>query len=589
MVRKTIWLLVSSLMVLSLVIASCGGGETETETETGTGTETGGGYAPRTEPKYGGQFVRIGLGDYRSIDYAAARDMFTPMLMGEELLMGDWTRGPAGTGENNWDGGFAGFISQLTGKLAESWEMPDSETLLYHIRKGVHWWDKPPANGREMTADDVVWNLERIFSSNLSYLYNSYTTVDKQPRSFEAIDDYTVEVKVKPEWQGLMATVVGDFAWHICPDAIEANGGKPLDVDQWQDFIGTGAYMMSNWVTSSYIEFEKNPNYWQTDPINKGNKLPYPDGIKESIIADKSTQLAAFRTGKADMVSWGINWEDVEQLTAQHPELLTYSHPAASISFIWPRLDKDYPWNDIRVRYAMNLAVNQQDILDNYYGGYADLLAWPYPNLKVFSPVYTPLEEQSQIVQDLFGYDPERAKELLAEAGYPDGFKCKVDCSSAQTDYLSIYKEYLAAVGIDMELANLENSVYMSVWIGGTYEQMLYANDYVGNAYRMMCMTEASIWNYSRFKADKTEAAVQTISENLGKNDTVVAATMKEIGPWELEQSVPIYMPGPHAFVVWWPWLQNFYGAVEGGGYSNLDEYIMYIWLDTNMKKGMGY
>ncbi|MFC1948093.1 ABC transporter substrate-binding protein [Chloroflexota bacterium] len=581
MVKKTLWLLVSCLMVLSLVIASCGGGEEEEPGEEG--------YASRTEPKYGGTFNRIGLGDYRTIDYAAGRDMFTPMLMGEELLMGDWARGPAGTEENNWDGGFAGFISMLTGKLAESWSMPDNETLLYNIREGVHWWDRAPANGRELVADDIVWNLERIFTSNVTYLYSSYTTVDKQPRSFKAIDDYTVEVKVKPEWQGLMATVVGDFAWHICPDAIEGNGGEPLQTDDYLKFIGTGPYMIENIVTSSYMEFKKNPNYWQTDPINKGNELPYADGIKEAIIADKSTQLASFRTGKADMMSWGIAWEDVEQLTGQNSELLVYSHPAASISFVWPRLDKDLPWNDINVRYAMNLAVNQQEIADEYYGGYADLLSWPYPNLKVFSPVYTPMEEQSQIVKDLFGYDPERAKELLAEAGYPDGFKCKVDCSSAQTDYLSIYKEYLAAVGIELELANLEQSVYMSVWIGQTYEQMIYANDYIGNAYRMMCMTEASIWNYSKFKHERTENAVQIISENLGKDDSKVAKAMKDIGPWELEQAVPIYMPGPHAFVIWWPWLQNFYGAVEGGGYSNLDEYITYLWIDTKMKEGMGY
>jgi len=594
-------------MVLSLVIASCGTATTEKETVTEeegsdkvvvTESETGGTSEEKVEEekelvsdpktsKYGGTFVRLRIGDINNWDYAAGRDMFTISLMGEELLMGDWKRGPAGTNENDWTGGFAGFISMLTGKLAESWEMPDNETLLYRIRPGIHWWNKPPANGREVTADDIVWNINRHFSEKLSYLYNSYTPVGKAPLSATALDKHTVEVKVKPEWQGLMATVVGDFVWYLCPDVVTANGGKPIT--DYNQFIGTGCFMISDYVRSSSVTYVRNPDYWQTDPLNQGNKLPYPDAMKELMIADASSQQAAFRTGKIDMMGLAA-WEDVELFQREHPELLLKSSPASSINLIWPREDNAaLPFKDINVRYAMNLAVNKQAILDDYYGGHADMLGWPYPNLKVFGPVYTPLEEQSQIVKDLFGYDPERAKKLLADAGYPNGFKFKLDCASVQTDFLSIVKADLAKVNIDMELSNLEWSVYMSVWTGGKYTDALYANDYVGNAYRMMCMTEASIWNYAKYKNPKTEEAVQKISQALGKDDVTVAKVMKEIGPWELEQAVPIYLPSPHSFTIWWPWLQNFYGATGGGGYSNLDEYIMYLWLDTKMKASMGF
>ena len=64
---------------------------------------------------------------------------------------------------------------------------------------------------------------------------------------------------------------------------------------------------------------------------------------------------------------------------------------------------------------------------------------------------------------------------------------------------------------------------------------------------------------------------------------------MKEIAPFELEQAVPIYLPSPHSFTIWWPWFQNFYGGRGGGGYANLDEYVMYTWIDTEMKESMGY
>jgi peptide/nickel transport system substrate-binding protein len=576
MVKKIAWLLVSCLMVLSLVIASCGGEEEETEE---------GGYASPETPKYGGTFTRIRGTDPIGWDYAVSRDMFSQMLMGEELLMGDWARGPAGTNENDWTGGFGGFIGMLTGKLAESWEMPDDETLIYNIRHGIHWWDKPPANGRELTAEDIAWNIMRHFTETNAYLYNSYVALGKGPKSATALDKYTVEVKVPAEWQGLMATVVGDFVWYLCPDVVEMYG----DSNDPEQFIGTGCFMFKDYTEASSIEYERNPDYWQYDPLHPKNQLPYMDGIKELIIADKSTQLAAFRTGQVDMMGFGITWEDKDELLKQHPELLVKATPSASITLIWPRLDKGLPFDDINVRYAMNLAVNQQEILEDYYNGNADLLGWPYANLPVFSPIYTPLEEQPQIVQDLFGYDVERAKQLLVDAGYPDGFSCRVDASAAVSDFLSIIREYLLKIGIDMELANLEEGLYWNVRQAGTYESMIWSNDYVGNAFRLMCMTKGSVWNYSRFEHEKTEEAVKIVSEAIGKDDALVAKTLKEIGPFELEQAVPIYLPSPHVFTMWWPWYQNFYGATGGGGYSNLDEYIMYTWIDTDMKAKMGY
>jgi peptide/nickel transport system substrate-binding protein len=588
MVKKVIWVLVCCLMALSLVIASCGNGGTESSD--GDTTSTPGdeeevvSTSPDT-PKYGGTFTRIRLTDPMGWDYAVSRDMFTQMMMGEELLGGDWKRGPAGSGENDWTGGFGGFINQLTGKLAESWEMPDNETLLYHIRPGIHWWDKAPANGRELLAEDIAWNIMRHFTETNAYLYNSYVALGKGPTSATALDKYTVEVKVPSEWQGLMATVVGDFVWSLCPDVVEMYG----DSNDPNNFIGTGAYMFKDYKEASSIEYVKNPNYWQNDPLNPENQLPYMNGIKELIIADKSTQLAAFRTGQIDMMSFGLTWEDKDLLLEQFPEMLVKATPSASITLIWPRLDMNLPFDDIKVRQAMNMAINQQEILDDYYNGNADMLGWPYADLPVFSPIYTPLDEQPQIVQDMFGYNVEKAKELMVEAGYPDGFKCKVDASAAVSDFLSIIKNYLEDIGVEMELSNLEEGVYWSVRQAGTYESMIWSNDYVGNAFRMMCMTKGSVWNYSRFEHPKTEEAVKTVSASLGKDDALVAKTLKEIGPFELEQAVPIYLPSPHVFTMWWPWYQNFYGATGGGGYSNLDEYIQYTWIDTAMKADMGY
>ncbi len=150
-------------------------------------------------------------------------------------------------------------------------------------------------------------------------------------------------------------------------------------------------------------------------------------------------------------------------------------------------------------------------------------------------------------------------------------------------------KEYLKDINVELEINTLEFSVYMSVWMGGTYEQAFYGSDYLVKPQEMMCMIEGSTYNYSRVSDARIQAAYKTITENQGKNDAKVIETLKDIGPYELELAVPLYLPSAHSFSVWWPWFQNFYGAVGGGGNANNDDYLPYFWVDASMKTAMGY
>ena len=554
-------------------------------------------YDDSTVPEYGGIHNRIRTSNWEVWDYAIPPYMVDISLMGEELLGGDWTKGPAGTNENDWTSGYGGFTDTLTGRLAEDWEMPDSETIIYHIRQGIHWWDKEPANGRELTAEDVAWNIERHFTSPRSLHYNAYNKTGKSPLSITATDRYTVEVKVDPQWQGLMAAVIGDHMWMLCPDAVEANGGEPLA--SWQQFIGTGPFMIDNYVKDTYIEFVRNPDYWQTDPLNPENRLPYADGIKDTIIhyaiLDSGSPYAhqaglikaAFKFGRVDFISTltkVLTWEEVDELKAEFTALGVKPFAGSTATFLWPRLDNtELPFNDIRIRRAMNLAVNKQELVDDYYYGHADLLVWPYPDLPVFDRIYTPLEEQSQAVQDLFGYDIERARELMAEAGYPDGFEFTI--YSDKSEFLMIIKEYLKDIDIDMkiryaiELAGMDTSD----------EQAFYGDANLLKPQDMASVIEGSPFNYSRINDPRIQQAYMSVSRYTGINDSEVARILKEIGPYILEQAVPVFFPTPQSFVMWWPWLQNYYGAVGGGGNDNIDEYLMYFWIDTDMKTAMGY
>ena len=114
----------------------------------------------------------------------------------------------------------------------------------------------------------------------------------------------------------------------------------------------------------------------------------------------------------------------------------------------------------------MNMAVNKKALVDSYYGGHAALLGYPWPPTRTYDQIYTPLEEQSKAVQDLFIYNPDKAKQLLKEAGYPNGFKTSIVCdgSSTQLDLLSIVREDLLKVGVEMEIQPKETGVYISIY-----------------------------------------------------------------------------------------------------------------------------
>jgi peptide/nickel transport system substrate-binding protein len=291
--------------------------------------------------------------------------------------------------------------------------------------------------------------------------------------------------------------------------------------------------------------------------------------------------------GKVDTLSTGTmavsGWEDINYLKRKCPELKVKEFSSPSVYMIWPRLDKALPFSDIKVRYAMNMAVNKQELVDDYYFGHAELLAWPYPNLPVFKRIYTPLKAQPQIVQDLFGYDINRARELMTEAGYPDGFSFTLYSYADQYDFLLLIKEYLKAININMDLEIMNN------WMGGSYEEATYGSDYLLKPQEMMSMVKGSQSNYSRVNDVRIQEAYSQVSRYIGRDDTMVTRILKEICPYELELAVPIYLPLGHSYVMWQPWLQNFYGAIGGGGNDNPDEYLAYFWIDSDMKAVIGH
>ena len=326
---KIVWLVVSSLLVVALGLASCGPAVTEEEEEEIVTEEEEEEVAEEeeeeppvsNEPTYGGVLVQ-GLAAGPSIfDTTEGGKWMAPTLKltNESLLTGDWAKGPAGTAEENWryvDG--MPNPDVLAGALAESWDLADPQTLVLTIRQGVHWHDKPPTNGREMTADDIAFSLNRLWDSPKSYQASS------MPRgsfieSITATDKWTVTIRTLPGKTGEVWEAAVGWSRIVPRDAVEFYG----DLNDWENTIGTGPFILTDYIDQSSVTFERNANYWMKDPLRPQNQLPYVDGVKWLIIPDLSTRLAALRTAKVDMLEGtlgaGISWEDGEDLLRTSP------------------------------------------------------------------------------------------------------------------------------------------------------------------------------------------------------------------------------------------------------------------------------
>ncbi len=595
--KKIVWLLVSSLMVAALLLASCAPAAPPEEVAPPEEAAPPEEVAPPEEaappgpevPKYGGSFTGILEVDLLGYDdfYDSLTKAYTLQLTNETIQIGDWTKGPAGTGELTW------WVANLVMQeneiplIAESYEIPDPNTVVIHVRKGIHFALNAAseasrlAGGREMTAEDVAFSLERNGLDPKGYLYRTHP---KWMVSATATDKYTVLVKcIDSEQNRTAMAFTAMFSGNtIKPrEVIEKYG----DLRDWRNSVGTGAFMLVDVVPASSYTLKKNPTYWMKDPLHPKNQLPYLDDVTLLFIPDMSTRLAAIRTAKADW-AWNLSWEDGESLVKTTPELQYKRGMAGKVWCLFMRTDKpELPFDDVRVRRALYMATDLQAIKDELYGGNAELLASPVS--RVFPAAYTPLEQMPESVQELFRYNPEKAKQLLAEAGYPNGFKTKILCFSQYVDMLSVIKDQWTKIGVDLQIDQREYTVFKSIQVANKHEEMVIYDPSLGRPHQLyywrpgaqfnMSTVDDPILNDYRAKMFEFEA----IKDPAYRNEL-----MKKAAIHEISQAYEIQLPVPDVFTVWWPWVQNYHGEISLGQ-TKYYSFMPYIWVDQALKKSM--
>jgi peptide/nickel transport system substrate-binding protein len=354
----------------------------------------------------------------------------------------------------------------LEGDLAESWTQPNDTTYIFKLRKGVRWQNKPPLSGRELTADDVKYTFDRFVNEKGNAYRSMMAALDK----VEVVDKHTVKMMLKEPYVWFLDMVANPMALAIiAKEAVEKFG----DLKKPEAVIGTGPWMLDSYRPNVGLTFVRNPSYFQSG-------LPYIDKVEVTVDEDNASRTAAFIAGKYDLGFENpgtinrVDWVQIKDtLKQRRPKLQVLEFAANQMSHIYMRTDKP-PFNDVRVRRAISLAFNRQGLLDAVAEGVGVFNPAVPAALKDWALPVDQLGEGAQY----YKFDPARAKKLLAEAGYPNGFQATVSFatygSNIMVDSLQLLLKYLKDIGIEAKPIQQEYGAYISTTFYGKYESMAF-------------------------------------------------------------------------------------------------------------------
>ncbi|MBI4283628.1 MAG: ABC transporter substrate-binding protein [Chloroflexi bacterium] len=610
MKKRIVWLVTSGLMVLSLVLASCAPKVAEEKqavtekkevvtekkeavTEKREVVEKEQVEAKAEEPQYGGVLnafnnVDVEAGFVSTTAFRSSSRAWVFRMTNEPLLAKDRLKGPAGTGE--WNGLFSSLfpeVKHLTGNIAESWEVIQPDTFIFHIRKGIHWQDKPPANGAELTAEDVVFTWVFYWREPGTQFRTGYPYIRDAENPEKSIylnpdDPWAVVVKSKPEYLALSWEKFAN-QWFVLPKALENTKGW---FASWGDVVGTGPFLLTDYVRGSSLTWTKNPNYWKKDPLHPKNQLPYVDGVKVFIIPDTSTQLAALRTGKLDILQ-EVEAEDAEGLIRTNPQLQSKDYWLAYPTMAM-RNDRA-PFDNVNVRRAMTMAINYDEIVKDYYGGKALKFYWPAYPIPELAAMSMSLEEMPESVQELYGYHPDKAMKLLDAAGLPgpNRFTTSIIVSGDNdVDLLSIIKNYWAKVGVTLKIDVKEQGVKDAMDTAKSFEQGTLSGATLNDSIKLTDRLAGSRGNYAMVNDPLVEEAIKAIGATLYFDTAENARIIKKVAPEINNRAFYIRLPAPVVSILWQPWLRGYHGELPSY-HGKAFQAGEYVWIDQNLKQKM--
>ena len=451
--KKLIALFLAMAMIVSLAACSSSSSDSTSSDASADSTDDTEEETTASEPVYGGSVT---------LYYTSDIDVNFDPTIGDNQGYNLWMETLFTYDVNmSWDGDYTCIdtsydYTYMTGQLASGWEWDEENGVLtVYIRDDVYYQDKEPYNGRQFVASDVKWSYDRTLGIGSGYDEPYEATEDWSSylsyiEYIECPDDFTVEFYFYED-QANEVNLAQFFTVYLScigPEWDELTDEQKSDPDY---ACGTGPYILESITAGESVTLVKNENYYGTDTRAgyEGNQLPYIDEITFVYVSDSTNAATQFISGDIDFVGGRttvFSDSEIAQIDASGIEYYTHSNLSSRTEIIMLRCNCE-PFSDINVRKALQYAIDVEAIMTDYYDQEYELVGFLSSNLSYA------WEWTEEMIEE-YTYNPDKAVELLEEAGYSDGMEFTVVVSSDNDSDLFYYvaSTYLAEVGITMNI-----------------------------------------------------------------------------------------------------------------------------------------
>ena len=426
----------------------------------------------------------------------------------------------------------------LKGDLAESWQSsPDYRVWTFKLRQGVKWHNTPPLNGRELVAADVKACFEAYAKEGVQ----SFNF--REIEGMETPDKHTLRVFLQSPNVFFAHNVAEPVTIIFAREVLEEDG------DLKKRVIGTGPYMLKEHTRKVRIVLTRNPDYF-----DRGK--PYIDEYVILSTPDSATRLAAFRTGQSDIL-WLASPGEVEPLRKTNPSTQTQSFQTSLAPFGLTLAQDRPPFNDVRVRRAISMAIDRQKQVDTVYEGHG-MPGWGVPYLYYQDKMPTLAQ-----LGPYWQYRPAEAKKLMAEAGHAKGFQTTLFYyeyfPQMSSQILLVQQDLKRTLNIDVKITKLDYTTYYGRYVDGKWDGMAWgfqSGHAVGVDERTyVYMHSKSTKNFFRVNDPAIDELTLKLRQTPDRTDQ--RSITKKIVDGELDQVLRMWMPYDSGFMNYQPHVRN--------------------------------
>lgn len=428
-VSRKSFLFVGIILILGLFLAACAG-DPEKDSSSNNDNATEGPANGK-----GGDLVIASDADAVSLDPNGSNDISSydvQMNLYETLVKQD---------EN----------VELQPGLAESWEAIEDDLWEFKLQEGVTFHD-----GSEFNAEVVKTNIERILDPDVG---SSQASLYEMITDIEVVDDYTIQFKTQYPFAPLASHLAHPVTGMVSPDLIEEDyaameeGSDPGTIINEKP-VGTGYFKFDEWQPGSHVRLVRNEDYWD------GSALL--DSVTFKVVKEDGTRIAEISTGEAH-ISNPVSPSDVEQIK-QSEGLDVTEQGSVRLEYVGFNMGKE-PFDNKLVRQAISMAVDKDQIIDGIYDGFG---------VPAVGPIPPDVPGYDASVSELV-YDVDEAKELLAEAGYEDGFSATIWTGDEREsiDTAVNIQSQLKEIGIDLKVEELEWGAFLEQTANGEHDMLV--------------------------------------------------------------------------------------------------------------------